>query len=411
MEPDGILTTLRALATAIHRLAGVGISAADTHVTAVPEASWNDYILASVVNQTRQQVDSVAAVRSSSSAAAACEPAVGGGRKASLFPNMVPRDDHGDDASGEADKKPTKRPFQLLVLTPASFDQQLLRLELTSSDVLAKKIIREMARAAESMVVETVSSAAPAADRGSFRDYVFESLSLLTIEESVDIPDAVLPSLPATPYSRFPRLKTVCFEVPSIHLIRQGGVRELLAPIKGQLEKIIVALTDVPSGYDTSYGTGQPPPREAAPGLLAQLTLECLDTIGHVDQVVLIFMPDDDDIKAFLPQMSPLYHLFTTPNLAARLPPIRQLIINTPYCVHDRFGDVRLEFITAVTDNTRGPQRVIFSEGYTQELLSPHLLRQSPAYLSSAAVDEALASAGSPFVVVKSDDNTLTVGR
>mmetsp|Transcript_19355 Transcript_19355/g.55507 ORF Transcript_19355/g.55507 Transcript_19355/m.55507 type:complete len:281 (-) Transcript_19355:480-1322(-) len=188
----------------------------------------------------------------------------------------------------------------------------------------------------------------------------------------------------------------------------EGAVRASQGPAQ---KKIIVTLTDTPSRYDTTYGTGQPPPREAAPGLLAQLTLECLDTIGHVDQVVLIFMPDDDDIKAFLPQMSPLYHLFTTPNLAARLPPIRQLIINTPYCVHDRFGDVRLEFITAVTDNTRGPQRVIFSEGYTQELLSPHLLRQSPAYLSSAAVDEALASAGSPFVVVKSDDNTLTVGR
>ncbi|CEM20461.1 unnamed protein product [Vitrella brassicaformis CCMP3155] len=373
MEPDGILTSLRALAAAIQRLAGVGISAADTQVTAIPKvAPWNDHILSDGVNPPHQQVDSVA-VPSSSSAAAACEPSVGGGRRAPLFPNMVPTDDHDDDnASGEmADAKPPQRPFRLFVRMPSGFDDRLLRLGLTASDVLPKKIVREMARVAKSMKVKTVSSTAPA---GSFDDYVFESLTELTIQDSL-LTDGVLPSLPAAPCSRFPRLQSVTFVLPSVHL---------------------------------------PPPREAAPALLAQLALECLDTIGHVNEVALVFVPAQlDDIEAFRPQTCPINHLFTTPELAARLPSIKELFITTPYCVHGRFGDVQLDFITAVTHNTPGLKKVAFSERVTEQLASErtHPLRHSPAYLASAAVDGALASAGSPFVVVKTDGTELSLER
>ncbi|CEL99659.1 unnamed protein product [Vitrella brassicaformis CCMP3155] len=411
MEPDGILTSLRALATAIRRLAGEGIWAADSQVTAIPVTSWEDHIMANVVNQRDHGADSTAA-QSSSSAAAVCEPSVGGGRRAPLFPNMVLTDDHDDDASGEmADKKPTQRPFQLLVCTPDSFDERLLRLDLKAFDVLPKKIVREMARVAESMKVKTVSVAAPAAARGSFGDYVFESLTQLIIKDSL-LTNGMLPSLLATPCNRFPRLRIVFIMTPSIHLVREGGVRELLEPAKGQVEKIIVALTDFPSRYDTSYGTGQPPPSEAAPGLLAQLALESLDVTGHVDKVVLDFMPAQP-IGAFRPETCPINHLFATPELAARLPPIKALIISTPYCVHDRFGSVQTDFIMTVINNTCRLMTVQFGEEVTQHLVvgSPHLLRHSPAYLASAAVDDALTSAGSPFVVVRTDDNTLTLER
>jgi len=411
MEPDGILTSLRALDTAIQRFAGVGVSAADTHVTAIPIASWEDHIMTNVISQPHHQAGSSGAAPSFSSAAAACEPPVGGGRRAPLFPNMVSRADDDNDASGEmADRQPTQRPFKLLVYVPSEFDDNLLRLPLTASDVLPKKIVREMARVAKSMKVKTVSSTAPA---GSFDDYVFESLTELTIQDSL-LTDGVLPSLPAAPCSRFPRLQSVTFVLPSVHLVREGGVRELLEPAKGQVEKIIVALTDFPSRYDTSYGTGQPPPREAAPALLAQLALECLDTIGHVNEVALVFVPAQlDDIEAFRPQTCPINHLFTTPELAARLPSIKELFITTPYCVHGRFGDVQLDFITAVTHNTPGLKKVAFSERVTEQLASErtHPLRHSPAYLASAAVDGALASAGSPFVVVKTDGTELSLER
>ncbi|CEM26337.1 unnamed protein product [Vitrella brassicaformis CCMP3155] len=419
MEPNGILTSLRALATAIHRLAGVGISAAVPHVTVIPDVSvipgapraWDDHIMANVINHPRQ-VDSVAA-RPSSSAAAACEPSVGGERRAPLFPNMVPTDDH-DGASGEmVDKRPTQRPFQLLVKTSPLFDDRLLRLGLTASDALPRKIIREMARMARSMVVKAVSIAAPATGSGSFGDYVFESLDNLTICGSPAITNCVLPSLPAAPRSRFPRLETVCFKSPSIRLIRQGGVRELLMPVRGQLTRTRIELRNTPSSYDTSYGSDDdPPPPEAAPDLLAQLILECLKTTGHVDKVILRFRTIHmlADIAEFRPQTSPINHLFTTPNLAGGLPPIRELFIETPCCVHDRFGDVQTDFIMAVIRNTPGLKKVEFSDHMTQALvrnLTPHLLRHSPAYLATAAVDEALASAGSPFVVVFSDDTTL----
>ncbi|CEM29367.1 unnamed protein product [Vitrella brassicaformis CCMP3155] len=409
LEPDGILTILRALDTAIRRLAGLGISAADTQVTAIPVTSWDDNIMTNVVNQPHHQVDSGAS-QSSSSAAAVCEPSVGGGRRAPLFPNMVPTNDHDDDASGEmADKKPAQRPFKLLVYVPSSFDERLLRLDLTDTDVLAKKIIREMARVAESMKVKTVSGAAPAA-RGSFGNYVFESLTELTIEDSLAVTNGVLPSLPAAPCNRFPRLQSVDFLLPSIHLVREGGVRELVAPVKGQLKRAILCLADFPSRYDTSYGTGQPPPSEAAPGLLAQLALECLDVTGHVDQVGLSFLPTQP-IGAFRPETCPINHPFTTPELAARLPSTKKLVVSIPYCVHDRFGDVQTDFIMTVINNTPDPERVIFSEDVTQDLVSFNQLqvRHSPAYLASGAVDGALASAGSPFVVVKTDDTELTL--
>ncbi|CEM26479.1 unnamed protein product [Vitrella brassicaformis CCMP3155] len=425
MEPDGILTSLRALDTAIQRFAGVGVSAADTHVTAIPIASWEDHIMTNVISQPHHQAGSSGAAPSFSSAAAACEPPVGGGRRAPLFPNMVSRADDDNDASGEmADRQPTQRPFKLLVYVPSEFDDNLLRLPLTASDVLPKKIVREMARVAESMEVKAVSSTASAAARGSFGDYVFESLTELTIHESVAVPvtSGVLPSVPAVPYSRFPSLsKRVLFKFPSFHLLREGGVRELLAATKGQLEKITVTLTDFPSRYDTSYGTGQPPPREAAPGLLAQLTLECLDASGHVDELVLAFFPNTwpvppaGAVGAGLLHRSPIYHLFATPELAARLPPIKQLTLSTPYCVHDRFGNVQMDFIMDVINNTPELKKVEISEVLTALMQNAHfgLLRHFPAYLASAngAVDEALASAGSPFVVVRADDTRLTLER
>jgi len=403
------LDSLRALDTAIHLLAGVGISAADTQVTAIPIASWEDHIMTNVVNQPHH------GIQSSSSAAAVCQPSVGGGRRAPLFPNMVPTDDHDDDnASGEmADAKPPQRPFRLFVRMPSGFDDRLLRLGLTASDALPRKIIREMARMARSMVVKAVSIAAPATGSGSFGDYVFESLDNLTICGSPAITNCVLPSLPAAPRSRFPRLETVCFKSPSIRLIRQGGVRELLMPVRGQLTRTRIELRNTPSSYDTSYGSDDdPPPPEAAPDLLAQLILECLKTTGHVDKVILRFRTIHmlADIAEFRPQTSPINHLFTTPNLAGGLPPIRELFIETPCCVHDRFGDVQTDFIMAVIRNTPGLKKVEFSDHMTQALvrnLTPHLLRHSPAYLATAAVDEALASAGSPFVVVFSDDTTL----
>mmetsp|Transcript_19355 Transcript_19355/g.55511 ORF Transcript_19355/g.55511 Transcript_19355/m.55511 type:complete len:82 (-) Transcript_19355:902-1147(-) len=47
----------------------------------------------------------------------------------------------------------------------------------------------------------------------------------------------MLPSLLATPCNRFPRLRIVFIMTPSIHLVREGGVRELFEPVKGQLKK------------------------------------------------------------------------------------------------------------------------------------------------------------------------------
>ncbi|CEM00074.1 unnamed protein product [Vitrella brassicaformis CCMP3155] len=415
VQRDRVLAALRALAVFVDRIAGSGISAGpNTQVTAIPRSSWYDKVTSKMLKSTAQS-DSTGPAASSSTAAADNSGQTAS-RKAPLFPNMVPR----GDADGASTSQPvaeittTRRPFQLLIYMPPHFDDKLLRLDLKASDVLPKKIVREMARAAEVMAVEATSSSA-ASGRGSFGDYVFDSLAGLQICDPAEMTDAVLPLLPDAPCSRFPRLQRVFFRFPSFHLIREGGVRQLLSPVKGQLPKAVVFLIDAPSRYDTNYGTtAQPPAREAAPGLLAQLAVECLEATGQVDEVELDFMPViPDEIDRGLPHTSPFYHLYKTPSLMARLPTMKHLTIDSPYCIHGQLGNLQIDFIMAVITNTHGLQQVTFSERMTGAVHDryPNRLQHYPAYLASAAVDETLASAGSPFVVVSADDTTLTLKR
>mmetsp|Transcript_35970 Transcript_35970/g.103353 ORF Transcript_35970/g.103353 Transcript_35970/m.103353 type:complete len:628 (-) Transcript_35970:210-2093(-) len=423
MEPDGILTSLRALDTAIQRFAGVGVSAADTHVTAIPIASWEDHIMTNVISQPHHQAGSSGAAPSFSSAAAACEPPVGGGRRAPLFPNMVPTDDHDDDnASGEmADAKPPQRPFRLFVRMPSGFDDRLLRLGLTASDVLPKKIVREMARVAKSMKVKTVSVAAPAAARGSFGDYVFESLTALHLWSW---PTLTLPPLPPLPPlasagpgvrpSRFPQVTKMGLELrlSSMAALEASGIKPFLSEVEGQVVNLCV-ITEAPQ-HDGD-GVSDVEARIGTARGMAEVLIECIRTLGvsQLERLAWEHAANSEREIASLPSACyPQHQLFTTPALAARLPLIKHLSIGMPYCVHERFGDVRLDFMMAVINNTPGLKKVEFRESVQMpDMMLEGELRHSPAYLASAAVDEALASAGSPFVVVKTDDRTLTLER
>ncbi|CEM00592.1 unnamed protein product [Vitrella brassicaformis CCMP3155] len=401
---EGIRASLSALEGVVRRLAGRRISAADMEVTAIPvplgvmaSRRWSEHVMANVVRRT-PHVDHNAA---QSSASGSNQTA---GRKGALFPNMVPRDGDGD-ASGrgaEADSTPTQRPFQLLIYMPGIFDDKLLRLDLTASDVLPRKVIREMARVAPCLHVRSAPSHQDAL-RGSLGDCVFESANCLKL--LVNQPSHVLPLVPpplSSRVRRFPKLTvaTVHASSPSMEALDTMGIRPFLREVGGPPEEVVIGVGD---------GSLDPQTEMARARGLAEFSVECISEMGVSRLRTFALVHCHATTTA---EVTVLPHLLTTPRLAARLPPIQLLALASPYCVHDRFGTVQMDFIMSVVNSTPGLQRVVFkSMTEIVESQLPGRLWHYRAYLATAAVDEALASAGSPFVVVSADDITLTLAR
>ncbi|CEM33002.1 unnamed protein product [Vitrella brassicaformis CCMP3155] len=314
-----------------------------------------------------------------------------------------------------------KRPFTVALDRP-EFVDDMLRVDWRRSDALGLRIAQELARHSRRLDITPVGEGDVARDvmqKGTFGGFVFESVTSLTITGQHEggteyilpamppLPSSPAPSCPSpSPSARFPRIHELHLFCPVEHMLSdQGGLQPILHEVRGRIRSLHVTQRDVLAHAADANWHG-------LPVALASVMLRCLKAVHSpaLESLEHSFEAMDalEHSPFYLPfyRRSPIYQLYMTPSLVAELPPIPSLKLEMPYSVFDSSGKIQLDLILAVVSKTPGLRRVEFIEKRLVTWTSPEgylaigpSKDRYPSYLATTAVDEALAAAGSPFVV------------